>query len=115
MAKITQVTLVDDLDGGAADETVLFGLDGDAYEIDLSEANAQALRDLLAPYLDKARKAETRTPARKSTATRSAGAGAGSGTPTSVIRAWAIETGHPVNTRGRIPAEVVAAYEAAHS
>ena len=48
MAKITQVTLVDDLDGGAADETVLFGLDGDAYEIDLSEANAQALRDLLA-------------------------------------------------------------------
>src|SRR5919199_5694831 len=43
--------LVDDLDGGDADETVKFALDGIQYEIDLSEKNATKLREILAPYV----------------------------------------------------------------
>jgi hypothetical protein len=39
MAKTTIVQLTDDLDGGKADTTVSFGLDGVNYEIDLSEEN----------------------------------------------------------------------------
>lgn len=43
--------LVDDLDGGDADETVKFALDGVQYEIDLSASNAGKLRDVFAPYI----------------------------------------------------------------
>src|ERR1041385_7040244 len=51
------VVLEDDLDGGSADETVKFGLDGVDYEIDLSKNNAAKLRDAFAPYIAGARKA----------------------------------------------------------
>ena len=44
MAQKVQVVLVDDLDGGHADETVTFSLDGVSYEIDLSHENAAAMR-----------------------------------------------------------------------
>ena len=53
MARTLVVTLTDDLDGGDADETVTFGLDGKSYEIDLSEANAEKLRKALAPFVEK--------------------------------------------------------------
>ena len=55
MAKTVIVTLTDDIDGGDADETVRFALDGTSYEIDLSAANATKLRGALGPYVDKAR------------------------------------------------------------
>jgi len=42
------IVLEDDLEGGKADETVKFALDGIQYEIDLSEKNAQKLRDAVA-------------------------------------------------------------------
>ena len=40
MAQKVEVHLEDDLDGGPADDTVTFALDGKDYEIDLSTANA---------------------------------------------------------------------------
>lgn len=55
MAKTTIVKLTDDFDGGNADETVEFSLDGKVYEIDLSKKNANALRKTLQPYVDVAR------------------------------------------------------------
>jgi hypothetical protein len=55
MAKTLIVKLSDDIDGGDADETVRFGLDGRAYEIDLSAENASKLRQALKPYIDKGR------------------------------------------------------------
>lgn len=64
MAQRVQVILEDDLDGGSADETVTFALDGVAYEIDLKSDNAEKLRSLLAPYVDKGRKQSGRSPAR---------------------------------------------------
>lgn len=107
MAQRVEVVLVDDLDGGPADETVQFALDGVSYEIDLTAANAQSMRDALAPYLGHAR----RTGGRRGTQRKAAGSGRAS--QSAAIRAWAREQGLPVNERGRIPADIVEKYEAA--
>jgi hypothetical protein len=48
------IDLVDDLDGTKAEETVTFGLDGRAYEIELSELNARDFRLALTPFVEKA-------------------------------------------------------------
>ena len=55
MAKTVIVKLTDDIDGGDADETVHFALDGRSYEIDVSTANVERLRGALKPYIEKAR------------------------------------------------------------
>lgn len=69
MASKTVVELYDDMDGGLADETVRFALDGVEYEIDLSAEHAAALRDTLAVYIGhahrparRARRTEAPTP-----------------------------------------------------
>jgi hypothetical protein len=55
MAKTVIVKLTDDIDGGDADETVHFALDGKTYEIDLSAANASTLRGAFRPFIEKGR------------------------------------------------------------
>ena len=60
MASKTVVELFDDLDGGQADETVSFALDGVEYEIDLSAANATQLRSVLAAYVSHAHRAPSK-------------------------------------------------------
>lgn len=60
MAQRVHIVLVDDIDGGTADETVSLGLDGVDYEIDLSDKNAAKLRDSLTMYIGSARKIPTR-------------------------------------------------------
>ena len=57
MAQTIVVRLIDDIDGGEADETVSFALDGKSYEIELSKKNAAGLRKLLAPYIESGRAA----------------------------------------------------------
>ena len=122
MAQKVVVSLVDDLDQSEADETVEFGLDGATYEIDLSDANASALRDKLADYVAHARRSGGR---RKSSATASAPAArrssGGTGGRAAVdreqnqaIREWARKQGMTVSERGRIPSEVSEAYHKAH-
>lgn len=111
MAQKVQVILVDDLDGGSATETVAFSLDGATYEIDLSSKNANKLRESFAPYVDAARKSASR-PGRRGPARRSAARSGG--TQTSDIRAWAKSQRIKVSERGRISADVVAQYNAAH-
>ncbi|MBV2361766.1 Lsr2 family protein [Streptomonospora sp. S1-112] len=110
MAQKVQVLLVDDLDGGEAEETVSFGVDGSSYEIDLSAANASKLRDALAPYVEAARKAPAKSGGR---ANRRQQRSAPSRERSAEIRAWAKAAGKQVNERGRIPAAIVAEYEAA--
>ncbi|MGP4030185.1 histone-like nucleoid-structuring protein Lsr2 [Actinomadura sp. 3N407] len=107
MAQKVQVLLVDDLDGGAAEETVSFAVDGRAYEIDLNKKNAAKLRKVMAPYQENARKA--RVGGRKS-----AGRAASNRHRSAEIREWAKSAGIKVNERGRIPASVIEKYEAAH-
>lgn len=108
MAQKTTVLLVDDIDGGAADETVPFSLDGVSYEIDLSADNAARLRDLLGPYVGAGRRLGGRA------RTRARRGGSGAGTDSAAVRAWAREQGLQISDRGRIPADIVAQYDAAH-
>ncbi|MCL2455476.1 MAG: Lsr2 family protein [Micrococcales bacterium] len=107
MAQKVQVLLVDDIDGGTADETVTFGLDGVTYEIDLTTENAARLREALASWVGSARKV-----GRTGRAAR--GKRSASSPDAQAIRDWAKENGYTVSGRGRISAEVKAAYEAAH-
>ena len=113
MAQKYVVQITDDLDGTDLDaddvEEVRFGLDGRAYVIDLSKANAAGLRDALAPYTDAARRdqAAGRTPATNKPAS-------GGRKDLDQVRQWANSNGHPVSTRGRVPGAVLDAYDAAH-
>ena len=110
MAQKVNIVLVDDIDGSDATETVSFGLDGTTYEIDLNDANAAALRDALATYVGHGRKvgAAPRRGARRTSAPAADGASA------KEIRDWARSNGHDVPDRGRVSAEVRAAYDKAH-
>jgi hypothetical protein len=109
MAKQTIVTMLDDLDGTKAAETVTFSIDGQAYEIDLSERNAAKLRRALEPFTAKARRAGS-PPAERSRVTHVAAVGQ---SRNALIRAWAAAEGLTVPARGRIPQSVVTAYDAA--
>ena len=109
MAQKIQILFVDDIDGGEAEGTVRFGLDGTDYEIDLSTKNAAALRKALARYVDAGRRAPaaSRQPSRNG---RRAGNGAADST---AVRVWAKSQGIEVKDRGRVPAELVARFKAA--
>ncbi|MEU0490796.1 Lsr2 family protein [Nocardiopsis sp. NPDC006139] len=109
MAQKVQVFLVDDLDGGEAEETVEFGLDGSIYEIDLSGANAAKLREAIAPFVQAGRKASAKQVRGGKRGVRTTT----SRERSSEIRAWAKAAGKPVNERGRIPQSIVEEYEAA--
>ncbi|MGW8380932.1 Lsr2 family protein [Streptomyces sp. ODS28] len=112
MAQKVQVLLLDDLDGGEADETVTFALDGKTYEIDLTTANADKLRSALEPYVAKGRRTGGRSQRGKGRSTSASGGG--SSQDTAKIRAWAKEQGYEVNDRGRVPANIREAYEKAN-
>jgi len=118
VAQKVQVTFVDDIDGSPADETLRFSLGRETYEIDLSKGNAKKLRDALGVYVNASRRVGGRgRPATRAAAGRPRGRGraaaAGSSSPAE-IRAWAKSRGIKVNERGRISADIVAKYEAAH-
>lgn len=112
MAKKVITLLTDDLDGGQADRTVEFGLDGVTYTIDLSENNVGKLRQALNPYIE----AGSRV-GRGGGEARRTGRRANGSAPTRTsrdqnraIREWALKNGYEVSERGRIPASVVQAY-----
>lgn len=115
MARRIVHQLVDDLDGTVLDagegETVLFSLDGIAYEIDLTETNAATLRDTLQPYTAAARSISSRTSGAQTAGSRPRRR---SGQQDfGAVRQWARDNGHQVSERGRVPASVIEAYEAA--
>src|ERR1700760_466846 len=97
MAQKVQVMLLCDLDEGNVDaeETVQFSLGSTAYEVDVCAKHAQQIREGLEPFVANARTAGARQ-------------------QTASIRTWAKDHGMQVNERGRIPANVVKEYEAAH-
>ena len=110
MARKTVVLLEDDIDGSEAIETISFALDGSEYEIDLNEAHASELREALARFSNAGRKVAGGR-GRPAVRTKSSSHG---NPDAKAVRMWAAENGIPVNTRGRIQAEVVEKYEAAH-
>ena len=111
MAQKVQVLLVDDIDGGEADETVTFALDGKSYEIDLNTDNASKLRDALEDFVKAGRRTGRATSGRGKSGRASAGSASGD---TPKIRAWAKENGYEVNERGRIPTNIQEAYKKAN-
>ncbi|PRY16009.1 histone-like nucleoid-structuring protein Lsr2 [Kineococcus rhizosphaerae] len=118
MAQKVQVLLVDDIDAGEATETLTFSLDGVNYEIDLSDEHAAALREAFAPWVGHARRVGGRTGASRKTAAAApkpaARAAGGPERDTTEVRTWARENGYTVSDRGRISAEVLQAFDAAH-
>lgn len=105
VAKQVSVSFIDDLDGSDAAESVTFSLDGRGYEIDLSGDNAAKLRDVLAPFVAGARRAgRAAGPARAQRMADNRGQSA-------AIRQWARDNGHDLADRGRIPANVIEAYQ----
>lgn len=136
MAERVVRQLIDDIDGteiaDGAGERIEFSFRGVAYHIDLSSTNAAKFAKALKPYIeagekangegrarngDRAAKAPSRSRARRSKSTGRAktnGNGHGSADKMAAIREWARNNGHPVAERGRIKAEVVEAFAAAH-
>src|SRR5699024_10492681 len=105
MDRNTQVLHEDDIDGTNATNTVTFGLDGVAYEIDLNDDNARQLRSKLEKWT---------APARRTGGRARRGTGGGTAGDAKKIRQWASENGYEVSERGRIPADVREAYAAAN-
>lgn len=108
MAQRVRIELTDDIDGTPADETITFSLDGVTYDVDLTSANAEQLREALAPYVAAGRRVGGRQSRR--------GKGASSSGPSAnEIRQWARDKGMEVSERGRVSDQVKSAYQAAHA
>jgi hypothetical protein len=115
VAQRTILELVDDLDGGKADETVTFALDGVEYVIDLSAENADRLRDVLAEYVGHGRRVGGRKQRAGAAPVAKAGNGNGNGKPdTQAVREWARSQGETVAERGRVPQALVIRFQEAH-
>ena len=112
--EITDVQLVDDIDGSPATTTIEFNVGGKNYVIDLSEQHAAEFNEALAPYIEHARRAR-RAPANKRKSRSSSEAARAKRQKNAEIRAWAMETGVTVSKRGQLNQSAIAAYEAAHT
>ncbi len=112
MARKVTTTLVDDVDGTVIEsgqgETVTFGVDGTQYEIDLTNDNANRLRDALRPFTEAARKSGRGG----ATASRPASTSGSKNSPQELAaaREWLRSNGHNVSDRGRIAAPLFELY-----
>jgi hypothetical protein len=107
MVQKVQTILIDDLDGNEAHSTVRFGFDGSEYEIDLSTAHADELRQKLDTFISAGRKlngSSRRSSTRRSTSAEPS---------PSEVREWAKSQGIEVKDRGRVPEELVVRFKAA--
>ncbi|WP_406296532.1 Lsr2 family protein [Embleya sp. NBC_00888] len=110
MAQRVVTLFTDDITGNEGEDiaTHTFSLDGVTYEIDLGQETYQQLLDALGPFFNAGRKTGT---ARRSKAVRAA---AGQGPDPVKVREWARSSGIEVNARGRVPADLIEKYQAAH-
>jgi hypothetical protein len=105
MAQKIQTLFIDDIDGGVAEGTVRFSLDGSEFEIDLSSTHSDQLRGVMANYVAHARKVGGA--ARRAPRGRRSNVGA---MDTAKVRGWAKAEGYDIKDRGRVPADVMAKY-----
>ena len=115
MARKVVVELVDDIDGtefGADGESIGYTFDGVEYQIDLKDEHAKEFRETLEYYIAHS----TRIGGRKHRSDRAVNPGVAKRQPGEMkkIRAWAIEQGYELASRGRIPGEIVQAFRDAH-
>lgn len=112
-----KTVLIDDFDdtpltAGAA--TTTFSINGTQYEIDLGPDNVAKLRDALAPFISAGRRVGTGASPKPGARRRGAGRHSNGSNDVTAIREWARANGHEIGDRGRIPAAIIAAYEAAN-
>ncbi len=108
MARREVTQYFDDLDNTPISEdqvhVIRFSVDGNDYLLDLSEKNAREFRDVLAPFIKVARPAPNGN-----------GRGGGARVHPREIRRWAQNQGLAIAHRGKIPHEIIAAYNEAHA
>lgn len=129
MATEVITKVVDDLARKAghrveANQTVEFSFDGQSYSIDLTDSNAAALKAAVRPFVEAAAPVTKRATTKRATTKPKDDGAAAKGNAkatkpnqerTQAIREWAPRNGYTIGERGRIPSEVVAAWEAAGS
>jgi hypothetical protein len=108
MAQKIQTLFIDDIDGGEAEGTIRFGLDGAEYEIDLSAKHDEELHNALKQYITHARKVSHGARRSATRASRKP-----STIDTAAVRAWAKEHGYDIKERGRVPADILTKYREA--
>jgi hypothetical protein len=111
MAQKVQTLFIDDIDGGEAEGTIRFALDGTEYEIDLSAKHSEELRSAIGQYVGHARKVGGS--ARRAGRPAGRAVRANPALNTTEIRNWARENGYDIKDRGRVPADLVVKYQAA--
>lgn len=116
VATIKTVQVIDDFDGTILDayESVQFGIGGMTYDFDTTPKRAGAFRARLQKYVDISRPAGSTTPARSRVRVPAAAGGNNSAEQNQAIRDWARANNFELSDRGRIPAHIVAAFDAAH-
>lgn len=109
MARHEVAIVTDDLSGEQLDaedhHQIRFSFDGKNRVIDLSAENAEQFRDDMSKWIkasrpDDRKRTNAARPADKSN--------------TTAVREWARANGYEVSDRGRIPADIEAAYNAAN-
>jgi hypothetical protein len=111
-----RIVLSDDLDGSEATQTLHYTVDGQEYEIDLSEENVQRFHEALEPFVSKSREVVRQPePARRGRGDGRRRSSAGGRDDIPQIRAWAESQGMDVSARGRVKKEIIDAYDQAHS
>jgi Lsr2 len=113
VAQKIQTLFIDDIDGGEAEGTIRFALDGTEYEIDLNAKHSEELRSALGKYVGHARKTADTARRGGRPAGRTARTASSSSLNTTEIRSWARANGFEIKDRGRVPADLVAKYQAA--
>jgi Lsr2 len=109
-----RVVLTDDLDGSEATQTISFRINGQEYEIDLSDENAQRFHQALEPYVASSRQVQRQVePVRRGRGNGRRRNGSGR-EDIPQVRAWAQANGYDVSERGRIKKEILDAYDQAH-
>ncbi len=111
-----RIVLSDDLDGSEATQTINYVIDGQEYEIDLSDENVQRFHEALEPFVSASRQVSRQAaPARRGRGDGRRRGGTSGRSDIAQIRAWAESQGMDVSARGRIKKEIIDAYDQAHS
>lgn len=103
----SKTVLIDDIDGGEAQVTIVFAINGESYQLDLSQTNANRFHKALKPFIDAAA-------GLKEAHRNEVDEVAAAVNKRNQIRAWAKKKGYDVAERGKIPKEVLDAFDASH-
>ncbi|OZE13466.1 hypothetical protein CH249_01295 [Rhodococcus sp. 05-2255-3B1] len=120
MAKQIYTQLIDDLDDkeipDGTGENITFSVNGNEYEIDLSDKNAKEFHRKLDYYIGYSTKVGGRKGRKPSAggSTTAATSPKRDAAQTRAIREWALASGYEISARGRIPVSVEEAFNAAH-